>query len=99
MMPEMDGYEVCDRLKSDHDTRDIPVIFLTGKIESEDENRGFELGAVIYIHKPFSPLVVQARVRTHLAVREPASSWRKKSVKWTGFSTISFRRPQSPRSS
>ena len=70
MMPEMDGYEVCSRLKSDPSTCDIPVIFLTGKTEAEDETRGFELGAVDYIHKPFSPAVVQARVHTQLMLRE-----------------------------
>jgi sigma-B regulation protein RsbU (phosphoserine phosphatase) len=70
MMPEMDGYEVCALLKTDPDTRDIPVIFLTGKTEAEDETRGFEVGAVDYIHKPFSPSVVKARVRTHLMLRE-----------------------------
>ena len=69
MMPEMDGYEVCSRLKSDDRTRDIPVIFLTGQTEIDDETRGFEVGAVDYIHKPFSPAVVQARVRTHLVLR------------------------------
>ena len=70
MMPEMDGYEVCSRLKADPGTCDIPIIFLTGKTDAEDETRGFELGAIDYIHKPFSPLVVQARVRTQLALRE-----------------------------
>jgi len=70
MMPEMDGYEVCTRLKAAPRTRDIPVIFLTGKIEAEDETRGFQLGAVDYIHKPFSPPVVKARVETHLMLRE-----------------------------
>ena len=69
-MPEMDGYEVCRRLKTDPETREIPVIFLTGKTEAEDETRGFSVGAVDYIHKPFSPSVVQARVQTHLALRE-----------------------------
>jgi phosphoserine phosphatase RsbU/P len=69
-MPGMDGYEVCTRLKADPETRDIPVIFLTGKTDSEDETHGFSVGAVDYIHKPFSPAVVQARVRTHLALRE-----------------------------
>src|SRR6201996_1190472 len=69
MMPEMDGYEVCTRLKGDSHTRDIPVIFLTGQTESEDETRGFEVGAVDYIHKPFSPAVVRARVQTHLVLR------------------------------
>ena len=69
-MPEMDGYEVCRRLKADPETREIPVIFLTGKTEAEDETRGFSVGAVDYIHKPFSPAVVKARVQTHLALRE-----------------------------
>ncbi len=69
MMPEMDGYEVCTRLKADAETRDIPVIFLTGQTEIEDETRGFSVGAVDYIHKPFSPAVVKARVNTHLVLR------------------------------
>jgi phosphoserine phosphatase RsbU/P len=69
MMPEMDGYEVCSRLKLDPETKDIPVIFLTGQTEVEDETKGFEVGAVDYIHKPFSPAVVKARVQTHLALR------------------------------
>jgi phosphoserine phosphatase RsbU/P len=70
IMPGMDGYEVCTRLKAAASTRDIPVIFLTGQTESADETRGFEVGAVDYIHKPFSPAVVAARVQTHLALRE-----------------------------
>jgi sigma-B regulation protein RsbU (phosphoserine phosphatase) len=70
MMPEMDGYEACRRLKADPDTRDIPVIFLTSQTEAEDETKGFEVGAVDYIHKPFSAAVVKARVRTHLMLRE-----------------------------
>lgn len=70
MMPEMDGYEVCIKLKADPATRDIPVIFLTAKTEAEDETRGFDVGAVDYIHKPFSPPVVMARVQTHLNLRE-----------------------------
>jgi CheY-like chemotaxis protein len=70
VMPGMDGYEVCARLKADPKTRDIPVLFLTGQTEVADETRGFETGAVDYIHKPFSPAVVAARVQTHLALRE-----------------------------
>src|SRR5579864_7735066 len=70
LMPEMDGYEVCRRLKADPDTRDIPVIFLTSQTEAEDETKGFEVGAVDYIHKPFSAPVVKARVQTHLMLRE-----------------------------
>jgi phosphoserine phosphatase RsbU/P len=69
MMPDMDGYEVCSRLKLADHTRDIPVIFLTGRTETDDETKGFEVGAVDYIHKPFSPAVVRARVRTHLVLR------------------------------
>lgn len=69
VMPEMDGYEVCSRLKTDVKTCDIPVIFLTGQTEIEDETKGFEVGAVDYIHKPFSPAIVMARVQTHLLLR------------------------------
>jgi CheY-like chemotaxis protein len=69
MMPDMDGYEVCTRLKAAICTQDIPVIFLTGQTEIDDETRGFEVGAVDYIHKPFSPAVVKARVHTHLVLR------------------------------
>jgi CheY-like chemotaxis protein len=70
MMPEMDGYEVCTRLKADPATREIPVIFLTAMTEVKDETRGFDVGAVDYVHKPFSPPVVLARVQTHLNLRE-----------------------------
>jgi len=69
IMPEMDGYEVCTRLKAALETKDIPVVFLTGQTETSDETKGFEVGAVDYIHKPFSPAVVQARVHTHLTLR------------------------------
>ncbi|MGC1294580.1 MAG: SpoIIE family protein phosphatase [Alloacidobacterium sp.] len=68
-MPEMDGYEVCIQLKLDPKTQDIPVIFLTGLTHVEEETKGFDVGAVDYIHKPFSPAVVRARVQTHLALR------------------------------
>jgi phosphoserine phosphatase RsbU/P len=70
MMPGMDGYEVCSRLKADQFTREIPVIFLTGQTSAEDETKGFDVGAVDYIHKPFSPAVVKARVRSHIFLRE-----------------------------
>jgi serine phosphatase RsbU (regulator of sigma subunit) len=70
MMPEMDGYEVCGILKATPESRDIPVIFLTGKTEAGDETKGFEVGAVDYIHKPFLPAIVKARVHTHLVLRE-----------------------------
>ena len=70
MMPEMDGYEVCRRLKADPTTREIPVIFLTAQTEAADETRGFQVGAVDYVHKPFTPAVMKARVHTHLVLRE-----------------------------
>ena len=66
MMPEMDGYEVIKTLKSQPSTRDIPVIFLTGKSEASDETKGFEMGAVDYISKPFNPSIVKARVNTQI---------------------------------
>ncbi len=69
MMPGMDGFEVCRRLKADEKTRDIPIIFLTARGEAEDEVRGLELGAVDYINKPFQTAVVRARVHTHLSLR------------------------------
>ena len=72
MMPELDGYEVCMRLKANPATRSIPVIFLTGKTSVEDEQKGFELGAVDYITKPVSPAIVRARVATHLALKTRA---------------------------
>ncbi len=66
MMPNMDGYTVCKKLKLDVNTRNIPVIFITAMDEVADETLGFELGAVDYITKPVSPPIVKARVRTHL---------------------------------
>ena len=68
MMPDIDGYEVCRRLKSDPATANIPVIFITAKNQEEDEKHGLELGAVDYIAKPISPPIVLARVQTHLAL-------------------------------
>ena len=70
MMPEMDGYEVCARLKSDPETAVIPVIFITAMSETVNKTRGFELGAVDYITKPFHAAEVKARVRTHLSLEE-----------------------------
>ncbi|WP_338439896.1 two-component system response regulator [uncultured Aquabacterium sp.] len=69
MMPEMDGYEVCQRLKADPATRAIPVLFLTAMTQTEDEARGFQVGAADFIQKPINPIVLQARVRTHLQVK------------------------------
>ncbi len=80
MMPDLDGYEVCRRLKADVSTRDIPVIFLTAKSEAEDERMGLELGAVDYITKPISPPIVLARVATQLALKASADFLRDKNV-------------------
>lgn len=66
VMPEMDGYELCTRLKSDPRTREIPVIFITAVSEAMDDAKAFELGAVDYVAKPFNPLTVKARVSTHI---------------------------------
>jgi putative two-component system response regulator len=69
MMPGMDGYEVCKRLKENSSTHRIPVIFLTGKATEEDEIKGFETGAVDYITKPFSAVIVATRVKTALELK------------------------------
>ncbi|MBF0203366.1 MAG: response regulator, partial [Desulfamplus sp.] len=77
IMPGIDGYQVCQRLKSNDETSDIPVIFITSKNDIEDEQRGFEVGAVDYITKPFSTLIVKARVKTHLMIKEQRDSLHK----------------------
>lgn len=66
VMPEMDGYELCEKLKADSRTAEIPVIFITAVSEVMDDAKAFELGAVDYIPKPFNPLTVKARVNTHI---------------------------------
>lgn len=68
MMPGIDGYEVCRRLKANESTKKIPVIFVTTKGEVEDETTGFQLGGADYITKPVSPPIVRERVKTHLAL-------------------------------
>jgi putative two-component system response regulator len=70
MMPEMDGYEVLRRLQADPRTSGTPVLFVTAKDQTEDEQYGLDLGAVDYITKPVSPAIVLARVRTHLLLKE-----------------------------
>jgi putative two-component system response regulator len=66
MMPDMDGYEVCRRLKADPQTRQIPVIFLTSKSDVESEQMGMGLGAVDYVTRPISPPILMSRVKAHL---------------------------------
>ena len=67
-MPDMDGYEVCRQLKSSAETEHIPIIFVTGMTQENDESNGFDAGAVDYITKPISVPLVQARVKTHLSL-------------------------------
>lgn len=69
IMPDMDGYEVCRQLKADPLLMDIPVIFISAMSQQQDETIGLELGAVDYITKPFSPAIVQLRVRNHLELK------------------------------
>ncbi len=70
MMPDMDGFQVCKKLKENLLTRDIPIIFLTAKADIKDEAKGLELGAVDYITKPISPAILAGRVKNHLALKD-----------------------------
>ncbi len=70
LMPGMDGYDVCKWLKNNDDTRNIPVIFVTAISEVMDENKGFQLGAVDYITKPFHPPIIKARVQAHINLKK-----------------------------
>ncbi len=70
MMPEMDGYQVCECLKKDSRTAHIPVIFLTAKSQIDDETKGFYMGAVDYITKPINPPIMMARIKTHLKMKK-----------------------------
>ncbi len=74
VMPEMDGYETCARLKADPVTASIPVIFVTVRDDIGDEERGFSVGAVDYITKPLKPALVRARAKTHIALYRSAQS-------------------------
>ncbi|MBF0423316.1 MAG: response regulator [Magnetococcales bacterium] len=67
MMPELDGYEVCRRLKADASTANIPIIFVTGKDSRMDEAKGLMLGAVDFVMKPIDVTLVKTRIRVHLA--------------------------------
>ena len=90
-MPDMDGLEVCKRLKQDPLTREIPVIFITGKTQEEDEVQGFEVGAVDYIPKPFNPIIVKARVQTHARLKRQSDLLKKLAYR-DGLTGISNRR-------
>ena len=80
MMPGMDGYSVCEQLKAAPRTADIPVIFLTARMEKEAEGKGFVVGGVDYITKPFSPPVLKARVETHLALKQARDALREQNA-------------------
>jgi diguanylate cyclase (GGDEF)-like protein len=90
-MPEMDGFEVCRQVMGNPQTQDIPVIFITGMTNSEDEEQGFALGAVDYITKPFGPSVVLARIRAHLELKRKRDILKNLSTK-DGLTCIANRR-------
>ncbi len=70
MMPELDGYEVCQILKADPDTVGVPIIFITAKTDFESVVKGYELGAVDYVTKPFNPAILRVRIKNHLRLRQ-----------------------------
>ncbi len=72
MMPGLNGYDVCQRIKAEPHTRNVPIIFISAMGETEDETRGLELGGVDYVTKPINPAIVKARIRTHLAAAQQA---------------------------
>ncbi|HWA44548.1 MAG TPA: two-component system response regulator [Hypericibacter adhaerens] len=80
MMPGLDGYEVCRRLKADPRTRHVPVIFLTARSEAADEQKGFALGAVDYITKPINPPILMSRVSAQLALKAASDTLRDHNV-------------------
>src|SRR5437879_13495776 len=79
-MPKLDGVEICQRIKSSEALRDIPVIFLTAKTDTADIVKGFEMGAVDYVGKPFNAHELLARVSTHLTVDQLRRSLALKNV-------------------
>jgi len=70
MMPDMDGYEVCRRLKANPETASIPIVFITAKTSADDREKGLEAGAIDYIHKPFSAPILIERVQAHLGQQD-----------------------------
>jgi DNA-binding response OmpR family regulator len=84
MMPGMDGFEVCGRIKSNPETKHIPVIFLSARVETADIVKGFEVGGVDYVTKPFQKLELLARVDTHVRLKKTydyLDEWRNEAVK------------------
>ncbi|MCU7835263.1 MAG: diguanylate cyclase [gamma proteobacterium symbiont of Taylorina sp.] len=70
VMPDIDGYEVCQQLKADERSKDVPIVFITSLNEEGDEYKGLKLGAIDYITKPFNKNIVRARVRNHLITKK-----------------------------
>jgi phosphoserine phosphatase RsbU/P len=70
MMPEMDGFEVCKRLKKNNETKDIPIIFLTAKVETNDIVKGFDMGGADYVCKPFQTAELLARIKTQIGFKK-----------------------------
>ncbi len=89
-MPGMDGYEVCRRLKSNIRTCDIPVVFVTGRTEDNDQEKGLLLGAIDYILKPYSPLIVLARIRNYLALQKAHLDLKIANAELTRLATTDF---------
>ena len=85
MMPEMDGYEVCSKLKQNPKTAHIPIIFLTGRVETEDVVKGFQVGAVDYITKPFNTVELLVRVKTHIDLKLSKDELFKKNEQLTSY--------------
>ena len=96
MMPELSGYEVCTRLKSNRATSHIPIIFLTALSSAEDERKGLELGAEDYVTKPVSPAILLARVKTHLRIKaavdflKDRNAWLERELVRRGESDLDF---------
>ncbi len=78
MMPDMDGFETCSRLKADSRTQDIGIIFLSALTEPSEKVRGLDLGAVDFVNKPFQAQEVLARVRTHLTILDLQKTLRRR---------------------
>lgn len=81
MMPEMDGFEVCRILKTKHETKGIPVIFLTARTETDNIVKGFQIGGVDYITKPFNKEELYARVKNHIQLKQIKDLLKKRSEK------------------
>lgn len=78
MMPQLDGFETCKIIKNDINTRNIPILFLTAKVDVESVTMGFEYGAVDYIRKPFNAFEMLARVKIHIQLRRASSALEEK---------------------